>query len=75
LNWCDVHCGLSLLCPQTANHLLDPSRVPGRSGNAHPNIRPYDTFATSTVPIFLALGNDGQFAKVEPGFFVGRRVG
>jgi crotonobetainyl-CoA:carnitine CoA-transferase CaiB-like acyl-CoA transferase len=68
-------CGLAFLHPHTANHLLDPSRVPGRSGNAHPNIRPYDTFATSTVPIFLALGNDGQFAKVEPGFFVGRRVG
>ena len=57
-------CGLSFLHPHTANHLLDPSRVPGRSGNAHPNICPYDTFATRTVPIFLAVGNDGQFAKL-----------
>jgi crotonobetainyl-CoA:carnitine CoA-transferase CaiB-like acyl-CoA transferase len=56
-------CGLAFLHPHTANHLLDPSRVPGRSGNAHPNICPCDTIATGTVPIFLAVGNDGQFAK------------
>lgn len=46
-----------------ANHLLD-GRVPGRSGNAHPNICPYDTYATATQPIFLAVGNDGQFAML-----------
>jgi crotonobetainyl-CoA:carnitine CoA-transferase CaiB-like acyl-CoA transferase len=55
--------GLALLHPHSANHLLD-GRVPGRSGNAHPNIVPYDTFATGTEPIFLAVGNDGQFAKL-----------
>jgi crotonobetainyl-CoA:carnitine CoA-transferase CaiB-like acyl-CoA transferase len=56
-------CGLSLLHPHAANHLLD-GRVPGRSGNAHPNITPYDTFATGTEPIFLAVGNDRQFATL-----------
>jgi formyl-CoA transferase len=56
--------GLSLLHPHSANHLLDSSRVPGRAGNAHPNITPYDTFATGSTPIFLAVGNDGQFAKL-----------
>jgi crotonobetainyl-CoA:carnitine CoA-transferase CaiB-like acyl-CoA transferase len=56
-------CGLSLLHPHAANHLLD-GRIPGRSGNAHPNITPYDTFATGTEPIFLAVGNDGQFANL-----------
>jgi crotonobetainyl-CoA:carnitine CoA-transferase CaiB-like acyl-CoA transferase len=56
-------CGLSVLHPHSANHLLD-GRVPGRSGNAHPNICPYDTFATGSAPIFLAVGNDGQFAKL-----------
>jgi crotonobetainyl-CoA:carnitine CoA-transferase CaiB-like acyl-CoA transferase len=55
--------GLALLHPHSANHLLD-GRVPGRSGNAHPNIVPYDTYATGTEPIFLAVGNDGQFAKL-----------
>jgi formyl-CoA transferase len=57
-------CGLSVLHPHAANHLLDASRIPGRSGNAHPNICPYDTFATGTTPIFLAVGNDGQFARL-----------
>lgn len=38
--------------------------MPGRSGNAHPNICPYDTFATGSTPIFLAVGNDGQFGKL-----------
>jgi crotonobetainyl-CoA:carnitine CoA-transferase CaiB-like acyl-CoA transferase len=56
-------CGLSLLHPHAANHLLD-GRVPGRSGNAHPNIYPYDAFATGSQPIFLAVGNDGQFATL-----------
>lgn len=56
-------CGLSLLHPHAANHLLD-GRLPRRSGNAHPNIYPYDTFATGTEPIFLAVGNDRQFATL-----------
>jgi crotonobetainyl-CoA:carnitine CoA-transferase CaiB-like acyl-CoA transferase len=60
-------CGLSLLHPHSANHLLDNNIVPGRSGNAHPNIVPYDTFATGSTPIFLAVGNDGQFAKLCEG--------
>lgn len=55
--------GLSALHPHSANHLLD-GRVPQRTGNAHSNISPYDTYATATEPIFLAVGNDGQFAKL-----------
>lgn len=52
---------LSILHPHSANHLMD-GRVPTRSGNDHPNIAPYDTFATGTEPLFLAVGNDRQFA-------------
>lgn len=55
--------GLSLLHPHAANHLMD-GRLPGRSGNAHPNITPYDTFATATEKIFLAVGNDRQFTTL-----------
>jgi crotonobetainyl-CoA:carnitine CoA-transferase CaiB-like acyl-CoA transferase len=55
--------GLSVLHPHSANHLMD-GRIPGRSGNAHPNIAPYDTFATATEKIFLAVGNDKQFATL-----------
>ena len=38
--------------------------MPRRTGNAHPNITPYDTFATGSEPIFLAVGNDKQFATL-----------
>ncbi|MCO5089756.1 CaiB/BaiF CoA-transferase family protein [Bosea sp. (in: a-proteobacteria)] len=56
-------CGISVLHPQIPNHLLS-GKVPGRTGNAHPNISPYDSYATKTAPLFLAVGNDGQFAKL-----------
>lgn len=53
-------CGLSLLHPHGANWFMD-GRVGARSGNAHPNIYPYDSFRTATEPVFLAVGNDRQF--------------
>lgn len=53
-------CALSLLHPHAANFLAD-GRVPGRSGNAHPNLYPYDTVPTASAPVFLAVGNDRQF--------------
>ncbi len=56
-------CGLSLLHPHAANWFGD-GRIPGRTGNAHPNIYPYDAFPTGTVPIFLAVGNDRQFHQL-----------
>ncbi|MFD0669822.1 CaiB/BaiF CoA transferase family protein [Ramlibacter sp. MAHUQ-53] len=53
--------GLSLLHPHAANWFMD-GRSPKRTGNAHPNIYPYDALATGTDPIFLAVGNDRQFS-------------
>lgn len=53
-------CGLSLLHPHAANWFGDGKR-PALTGNAHPNIYPYDAFPTGTKPIFLAVGNDRQF--------------
>jgi formyl-CoA transferase len=38
--------------------------VPVATGNAHPNISPYDTFRTRTVDIFIGAGNDAAFAKL-----------
>ncbi len=52
--------GLSLLHPHGANYFLD-GQTAQRTGNAHPNIYPYDSLATGTVPVFLAVGNDRQF--------------
>jgi crotonobetainyl-CoA:carnitine CoA-transferase CaiB-like acyl-CoA transferase len=53
--------GLSLLHPHGANWFLS-GKTPERTGNAHPNIYPYDSMATATDPVFLAVGNDRQFA-------------
>jgi crotonobetainyl-CoA:carnitine CoA-transferase CaiB-like acyl-CoA transferase len=55
--------GIAMLHPHSANYFLT-GKAPGRSGNAHPNITPYDSFRTATVPLFLAVGNDGQFRKL-----------
>ncbi len=38
--------------------------VPGRMGNAHPSIAPYETLPTADRPIALAVGNDKQFAAL-----------
>lgn len=56
-------CALSILHPYMTNY-LHSGNVPARSGNAHPNITPYDQFETRTGSIFLAVGNDRQFAKL-----------
>ncbi|HTD05617.1 CaiB/BaiF CoA-transferase family protein [Undibacterium sp.] len=55
--------GVSLLHPHLPNYFLSGKR-PGPTGNAHPNIAPYDTYATRTGRIYLAVGNDGQFRKL-----------
>ena len=36
---------------------------PGRAGNAHQNIVPYQVFACADGHLILAVGNDGQFEK------------
>lgn len=54
--------GISLLHPHAANWFLD-GKEPRLTGNAHPNIYPYDAFPTRTESIFLAVGNDRQFVK------------
>ncbi|AUF99849.1 CoA transferase [Pseudomonas sp. 09C 129] len=56
-------CGVSLLHPHLANYFA-AGKTPQRTGNAHPNIAPYDSYRTGTEPIFLAVGNDRQFAKL-----------
>ncbi len=51
------------LYPHSINTLFT-GRAPQRSGNGHPNIAPYDTYATATEPIYLAVGNNGQFQRL-----------
>ena len=56
-------CGVALLHPSAANYLMSGKRPVGL-GNPHSNIAPYEKYATGTCEIFLAVGNDGQFAKL-----------
>lgn len=56
-------CGISLLHPHLPNYFAS-GRTPRRNGNAHPNIGPYDSYHTGSEPIFLAVGNDRQFARL-----------
>ena len=56
-------CGMALLHPQAANYFLNGKR-PMPLGNPHPNIAPYEKYATATGEIFIAIGNDGQFRRL-----------
>jgi crotonobetainyl-CoA:carnitine CoA-transferase CaiB-like acyl-CoA transferase len=44
-----------------ASGYLTAGIVPGRMGNRHPSIAPYETLATRDAPIVIAVGNDTQF--------------
>jgi crotonobetainyl-CoA:carnitine CoA-transferase CaiB-like acyl-CoA transferase len=46
-----------------ATGYLASGHVPGRIGNEHPSITPYQTFKTLDGHIIIAIGNDGQFAR------------
>jgi crotonobetainyl-CoA:carnitine CoA-transferase CaiB-like acyl-CoA transferase len=59
---CLYDTALSLLVPHAANWFAS-GQVPQRIGSAHPNIAPYDKFATADGEIFLGVVNDGQFRK------------
>jgi crotonobetainyl-CoA:carnitine CoA-transferase CaiB-like acyl-CoA transferase len=54
---------VSCLANQTMNY-LHGGTVPRRMGNAHPNVVPYQDFPTADGDMILAIGNDGQFAKL-----------
>jgi crotonobetainyl-CoA:carnitine CoA-transferase CaiB-like acyl-CoA transferase len=51
------------LANQAANYLVS-GVAPGRLGNAHPNVVPYQTFATLDGHVIVAVGNDSQFRKL-----------
>jgi len=63
------HLDLALLDTQVAflanqaMNCLASGEVPGRLGNAHPNIVPYQTFGTRDGAIILACGNDNLFGR------------
>ncbi|PLC50643.1 CoA transferase [Pollutimonas subterranea] len=48
---------------QASNFLVSGSS-PERSGNAHPNLAPYEVFQASDGYFILAVGNDEQFTRL-----------
>jgi crotonobetainyl-CoA:carnitine CoA-transferase CaiB-like acyl-CoA transferase len=54
---------VALLHPYMANFLMS-GKLPLRTGNHHQNITPYDLFRTKTKPVYVAIGNDRQFARL-----------
>ncbi|TCP11856.1 crotonobetainyl-CoA:carnitine CoA-transferase CaiB-like acyl-CoA transferase [Crenobacter luteus] len=56
-------CSLAMLANVALNHLVSGA-VPPRLGNGHPNIVPYQVFATRDGHLILACGNDKQFSAV-----------
>ncbi len=53
---------VATLANQAMNYLASGNN-PGRLGNAHPNIVPYQAFQTADGHIILAVGNDAQFER------------
>jgi crotonobetainyl-CoA:carnitine CoA-transferase CaiB-like acyl-CoA transferase len=53
----------AMLANQAMNYLVS-DKAPKRGGNRHPNIQPQDVFACADGHFVLAVGNDGQFAKL-----------
>jgi crotonobetainyl-CoA:carnitine CoA-transferase CaiB-like acyl-CoA transferase len=53
---------VAVLANQALNFLVG-GKAPQRLGNAHPNIVPYQTFATQDGHIIIAVGNERQFRE------------
>jgi crotonobetainyl-CoA:carnitine CoA-transferase CaiB-like acyl-CoA transferase len=54
---------VATLCNQSQNYLAS-GKPPGRYGNAHANIVPYQVFRASDRDFIIACGNDSQFVSL-----------
>jgi crotonobetainyl-CoA:carnitine CoA-transferase CaiB-like acyl-CoA transferase len=54
---------VACLANQAMNYLVSGT-APRRSGNAHPNLVPYQDFPTSDGYVIIAVGTDAQFARL-----------
>jgi crotonobetainyl-CoA:carnitine CoA-transferase CaiB-like acyl-CoA transferase len=54
---------VAVLANQAMNYLVS-GKAPRRMGNAHPNIVPYQVFPVADGHVVIAVGNDGQFARL-----------
>ena len=53
---------VAMMAVMNMNYLVS-GKVPGRAGNAHQNIVPYQVFPCADGHLILAVGNDAQFAR------------
>lgn len=58
-----LSCLLAALVNQASGYTV-AGCVPGRMGNAHPSIAPYELYDTREGELVLAVGNDRQFAAL-----------
>ncbi len=59
---CLLDSAVAMMATMSHNYLVTGT-PPGRLGNAHQNIVPYQVFACADGHLILAVGNDGQFAR------------
>ncbi|CAE6754713.1 Acetyl-CoA:oxalate CoA-transferase [Paraburkholderia domus] len=55
--------GMAILANQ-AGAFLNTGVAPQRQGNTHPSLAPYQDFRTRDGAMMLAIGNNGQFARL-----------
>ncbi len=58
-----LDCAVAVLANQAMNYFCS-GEPPGRTGNYHPNLAPYQVFAVADGHVIIAVGNDGQFERL-----------
>jgi len=56
-------CQIAAMANQALNYLVT-GEAPGRMGTAHPNLVPYQVFATADGYLMVAVGNNAQFQRL-----------
>ncbi|MGH1452878.1 MAG: CaiB/BaiF CoA transferase family protein [Paracoccaceae bacterium] len=58
-----LDCAVAVTVNQSMNY-LSTGTPPGRTGNYHPNLAPYQVFDCADGHIIIATGNDGQYQRL-----------
>jgi len=62
IDTCLFDSAVAMMAVMNLNYLVT-GKPPGRAGNAHQNIVPYQVFACADGHVILGIGNDSQFTK------------
>ena len=62
IDTCLFDSAVAMMAVMNMNYLVT-GKAPGRAGNAHQNIVPYQVFPCADGHVIVAVGNDVQFAK------------